>query len=140
MHCLKRLQNFNFMISFCLACQKRNTSTRMCFLFYIRRKSHIILNDLRVSKDDEPKRRRWRKKRGDEVAAVGISDGRQRNSGHRKSRPMKPRGYSERTEFWTASESLVQVQQGEPKQKESSRAPFCFGSSHLISPNGFNDI
>ena len=35
---------------------------------------------------EEPKRRRWRMKRGDEVAAVGISAARRRNPGHRKSR------------------------------------------------------
>jgi len=43
------------------------------------------------SAGEEPKRRRWRMKRGEEVAAVGISAGRQGNSGNRKSRPAERR-------------------------------------------------
>jgi len=84
------------------------------------------------SADEEPKRRRWRMKRGDEVAAVGISAGRQGNSGHRKSRPDARgpppcvRSLDELPCRW------FEPNRGSQNMKPPNRVVFCFGS-HLLN-------
>ena len=81
-------------VRFCWSHSKRNTiqmdGVSFCFLL-ISNKCYRITTicsptERAKSVGEEPKRRRWRMKRGDEVAAVGISAARRGNPGHRKSR------------------------------------------------------